>query len=224
MFDFNSEDFDELALDGSNYLERAIEAQIHLGMKGLCTALISNSECTETQKREALAFLWRHLNKGFRTDYRAERDSFVLWQSLKDRFEEEQKARVLYQAQNDWLNLRFHDYKLVSEYDSALHLIISRFKICGREITQEELIEKTLSTFHPINLHLHRQYRAARYEKYYDLLRTLREAEAHKLLLMKGQYNDRPTGASTSRTNWLRARGQGRGGNRRRRGKYNGRK
>lgn len=37
MFDFNSEDFDELALDGSNYLERAIEAQIHLGMKGLCT-------------------------------------------------------------------------------------------------------------------------------------------------------------------------------------------
>ena len=85
------------------------------------------------------------------------------------------------------MNLLFSNFEDVGEYNSALHRIASGLKLCGRKITENDMIEKTLSTMHPRNLQLHRQYRAAKYDKYSDLLSTLKMHERSNLLPMKGR-------------------------------------
>ena len=77
-----------------------------------------------------------------------ERDPLVLWQSLKDRFSQ-QRSIVLPRTQQDWITLRFQDYKYVAAYNSALHRIVTKMRLCGQKITDADMIEKTLSTFHP---------------------------------------------------------------------------
>jgi len=59
-----------------------------------------------------------------------EKDPLVLWQSLKDRFSQ-QLTIVLPRAQQDWINLRFQDFKSVAAYNSALHMIVTTLRLCG---------------------------------------------------------------------------------------------
>ncbi|XP_021321419.1 uncharacterized protein LOC110437327 [Sorghum bicolor] len=77
-----------------------------------------------------------------------EKDPLVLWQSLKDRFSQ-QLTIVLPRAQQDWINLRFQDFKSVAAYNSALHRIVTKLRLCGQKIIDADMIEKTLSTFQP---------------------------------------------------------------------------
>jgi hypothetical protein len=86
-----------------------------------------------------------------------ERDPLVLWQSLKDRFSQ-QLTIVLPRAQRSWITLRFQDYKSVVACNSALHRIVTKMRRCGHKITVTDMIEKTLSTFHPGNIVLQQQY------------------------------------------------------------------
>jgi uncharacterized protein YecT (DUF1311 family) len=73
------------------------------------------------------------------------RDLLILWQSLKDRFSQ-QLTIVLPRAQQAWITLRFQDYKPVATYNSALHRIVTKMRLCGQKITDADMIEKTLST------------------------------------------------------------------------------
>ncbi|XP_020242837.1 uncharacterized protein LOC109821054 [Asparagus officinalis] len=146
----------------------------------------------------ALIFLRHHLNKDLKNEYLTEKDPAVLWQSLKDRFDQ-QTAIMLPQAQYDWLNLRFQDFKSVTEYNSTLHRIVSQLKLCKQNITEAELIEKTLSTFH---------------------------AKKHNQLLMRN-HNARPVGSlavpEAHATNQSNTHGRGHGrGRGRGRGSYRG--
>uniref|UniRef100_K3Y364 Uncharacterized protein n=1 Tax=Setaria italica TaxID=4555 RepID=K3Y364_SETIT len=59
------------------------------------------------------------------------------------------------------------------------------FRFCGQVVTELEMIEKTLETFHPTNMVLHQQYRNNKYVKYCDLINMLLAAEAQNELLMK---------------------------------------
>jgi hypothetical protein len=77
-----------------------------------------------------LHFLQHHLHLDLKSEYMNEDDPLVLWQSLKDRFNR-QKSIVLSGEQQDWIALRFQDYTYVVAYDSALHRIVSRLRICG---------------------------------------------------------------------------------------------
>jgi hypothetical protein len=86
-----------------------------------------------------------------------ERDPLVLWQSLKDCFNQ-QLTIVLPRAQQSWITLRFQDYKSVAAYNSALHRIVTKMRLCGQKITDADMIKKTLSTFHPGNIVLQQQY------------------------------------------------------------------
>jgi len=83
-----------------------------------------------------------------------EDDPLVLWQSLKDRFNQ-QKSIVLSGAQRDWITLRFQDYTSVAAYNSALQRIVSRLRLCGQKITDADMVKKTLSNLHPGNIVLH---------------------------------------------------------------------
>jgi len=68
-----------------------------------------------------------------------EKDPLVSWQSLRDRFSQQLKI-VVPGAQPDWINLRFQDYKSVAAYNSALHRIVTKLRLCGQKITVANMI------------------------------------------------------------------------------------
>lgn len=84
---------------------------------------------------------------------------------------------MLPRAQQDWITLHFQDFKSVTAYNSALHKLVSRLSLCGQKITDMDMIEKTLSTFHPGNMVLQQQYRNSKYTKYSELIEVLMVAE-----------------------------------------------
>ncbi|XP_074337096.1 uncharacterized protein LOC141674274 [Apium graveolens] len=88
-----------------------------------------------------------------------------------------------------------NDFKSVAEYNSALFKISSKLILYGKNITDAEMIEKTLSTFHPNTMILAQQYRERNFQKYGELISLLLMAEKNNELLLKN-YRIRPTGSA----------------------------
>ncbi|XP_013633054.1 PREDICTED: uncharacterized protein LOC106338678 [Brassica oleracea var. oleracea] len=88
------------------------------------------------------------------------------------------------------------DYKSVDEYNSVLFKTVSMLRLCGEVVTEEELLEKTFSTFHSSNIILQQQYRMKGFATYTDLISCLLLAEANNELLMKNS-EARPVGTAT---------------------------
>jgi hypothetical protein len=65
-----------------------------------------------------------------------------MWKFFKDRFYGPSQK----DARDAWVKLRFSDFADVGRYNSALHGATSRLKLSGREITENDMIEKTLFT------------------------------------------------------------------------------
>ena len=65
---------------------------------------------------------------------------------------------ILPTAQSEWLNLTFQEYKTVSEYHFAFFNIAFRLRLCGENITEEQMLDKTLSASHASNVLLQQQY------------------------------------------------------------------
>ena len=197
MSDIAKRDFEKLAVDGSNYLTWAIDAENRLeGMKldhTITSFEAGKDERTKPDKANALYVIRHHLDPDLKSEYMTEKDPLVLWQSLKDRFSQQQSI-MLPRAQQDWITLRFQDFKSVTAYNSALHKIVSKLKLCGQKITDTDMIEKTLSTFHPGNIVLQQQYRNSKYTKYSELIEVLMFAEQQNEVLMNN-HSARPTGS-----------------------------
>ena len=62
-------------------------------------------------------------------------------------------------------------------------------------MNDEDMLEKTLSTFHASNMVLQQQYREKGFKKYSELISCLLVAEQHNALLMKN-HEVRPTGSA----------------------------
>ena len=210
-----------LAVDGSNYLTWATDIEIRLDGMGLDHTIVQpeagKDERTKQDKAKALHYLRHHLHPDLKCEYMTEKDPLVLWQSLKDRFSQ-QLTIVLPRAQQDWINLRFQDFKSVAAYNSALHRIVTKLRLCGQKITDADMIEKTLSTFHPGNIVLQQQYRNSRYTKYSELSEVLSVADQQTEVLMNN-LSARPTGsiavpeahANVAESSRNRKRGRGKG-------------
>ena len=82
-------------------------------------------------------------------------------------------------------HLRLHDFTSVGEYNNEVHKISSKLRFCGKEPTDAEKIEKTLSTMLPSDRILQQQYRARDYQVYSDLIHILLQAEKHDEPLVK---------------------------------------
>ncbi|XP_031096930.1 uncharacterized protein LOC116001183 [Ipomoea triloba] len=119
--------------------------------------------------------------------------------------------------------IRHHlDQGLKDEYLTLL--------LCGEKITDDDMLEKTFSTFHASNMVLQQQYREKGFTKYSQLISCLLVAEQNNELLLKN-HEARPTGSipfpevnSVSYNN-NNAKGRGRSRDRSRRqghGKYRG--
>lgn len=206
MTDIAKRDFAELAVSGKNYLTWALDAKIMLGAKKLLNCIQDptiatsaggvNNLPTSAEKNQTLHFLRHHLNTTLKNEYMTEEDPKVLWDSLKDRYGHQVKA-LLPKAKREWLHLRFQDYKSVEQYNSVLHRIVTFLKLCGEKITDADMIDKTLSTFHANHVNIQRQYHQAKYEKYSELVSVLMEAQGEDETLVEN-HTSRPTGSSAA--------------------------
>ena len=100
-----------------------------------------------------MIFLRRHLDDSLKFEYLTIKDPSTLWKNLQERYDH-QKEVILPTSRDEWRDLRFQDFKKVSDYNSALFIIASQLKFCGDKIIDEEMLEKTYSTFHALNMNL----------------------------------------------------------------------
>ncbi|KAL6620799.1 hypothetical protein ACP70R_035938 [Stipagrostis hirtigluma subsp. patula] len=197
MAEVVSKQFQPLALNGRNYQTWAEDCQFHLAAMQLThtitphTAGAANPPLHELAK--AAIFLRRHIHPDLKMEYAEMRDPLQLWYALQERFGKQQEV-ILPQARRDWAQLRFLDFKSVEAYNNTVHRIVGQLRFCGQNITEAEMIEKTLETFHPSNMVLQQQYRNNKYKKYSELIQVLLAAETQNELLMKN-FNMRPVGS-----------------------------
>nr|XP_009622095.1 uncharacterized protein LOC104113589 [Nicotiana tomentosiformis] len=148
MSNLSKLEFMALDISGNNYLPWVLDAEIHLDAKGLGDTIKEGNKASSQDKAKAMIFLRHHLDEG-----------------LKERYDH-LKATVLPRARREWMHLRLQDYKTISEYNSAVYRIIFQLKLYGEPMNDEDMLEKTLSTFHASNMVLQQQYREKGFKKY----------------------------------------------------------
>jgi hypothetical protein len=139
-------DFLPLSISGENYIKWTMNVKLYLTRKHLRSAIEPDSDLDVAAKAEAMILIVRHIDNVLQLDYADIEDPLQLWNELKDRFDH-QKTILLPEARMKWLNLRFSDFKTVTEYNSEICRIKSTHAFCGHPLTDAELIEKTYQTF-----------------------------------------------------------------------------
>ena len=170
-------EFVALDITGKNFLSWILDAKIHLDANGLGNTIKEKNTTSIQEKAKAMIFLRRHLHEGLKAEYLIVKDPLVLWNSLKERYEH-QRTVILPKALYDWMHLRLQDFKSVSEYNSVIFRISSQLQLCEEKITDEDMLEKTFSTFHASNVLLQQQYREKGFRKYSELISCLLLAHA----------------------------------------------
>ena len=69
--------------------------------------------------------------------------------------------------------LHVMDFPDISSFNSELHRIVAQLRLCGEQITEPELITKTLSTFPIASAVLAQQYRNMRFRTHAKLMSFL---------------------------------------------------
>lgn len=188
----NKLDFPALSVSGENYVSWTMDVKLHLISRKLIYAIKPNNTLTDDQNADAMILIRRHLDDVLRMDYTSIQNPRVLWDELASRFDH-QKTILLPEARNRWTHLRFMDFKTVNEYNSEVCRIKSTLEFCGEKLTEEEILEKTYSTFPASHVILSQQYRAKNYTKFSELITVLLLAEKNFDLLMKNN-EARPVG------------------------------
>ena len=187
-------EFAALDLSGDNYLSWVLDAKIHLRANGLGQTIVDENDASPEENAKAMIFLRRHIHEALKSEYVVVDEPLVLWKALGERYDH-QRMVTLPRARYEWTHLRFQDFKSVSEYNSAMHRITSLMRLCGENISEEDMLEKTLSTFHASNVLLQQQYRHSGFKRYSELVSCLLLAEQNNELLLKN-HQSRPTGSA----------------------------
>ena len=193
MSNIKNLEFTALHISGNNYLSWVQDIEIHLDGMSLGHTIEENNFASLEDTAKAMVFIRRHIHEDLKSEFLTVRNPKILWQYLKDRFEHH-KTVILPRARFDWSHIRIQDFKTVQEYCSAMFRIISTLRLCGDTITEEELLEKTYTTFHANDLLLQQQYRANKFTKFSELISCLMVAEQNNQVLLKN-HHIRPTGA-----------------------------
>ncbi|XP_021762947.1 uncharacterized protein LOC110727674 [Chenopodium quinoa] len=157
------------------------------------SAMTVEKPITEQDKAKALVLLRHHLHEGLKTEYMMVEDPKELWDCLNERFGHHKRV-LLPKTLFDWTNLRFQDFKSVINYNSTIHEIVSILRYCDHPVKDEQMIEKTLTTFHASYILLQEQYRERGFKKFNELMSILLVAKQNSELLLKN-HNLRPTGS-----------------------------
>ncbi|KAK4397364.1 hypothetical protein Sango_1573000 [Sesamum angolense] len=140
-----------------------------------------------------MILLRHHLHASLKSQYLTVKNPFQLWKSLKDRFDH-QKTVILPRARYEWIQLQLQDFKTIVEYNSEMFRIVSKLRLSGEDVTDEQMLEKTFSTLHASNLVLQQQYRERGFKIYSELISCLLVAEENNQLLLNNHHT-RPTGS-----------------------------
>ena len=156
MSNLSKLEFVALDISGKNYLSWVLDAEIHLAAKGLDATITQGNEASSQDKAKSMIFLRHHLDEGLKIEYLTVKDPFKLWTDLKGRYDQ-LKATVLRRDRYEWMHLQFQDFKIVIEYNSVVFRITSQLKLCVETIKDEDMLKKTLTTFHASNVILQQQ-------------------------------------------------------------------
>ncbi|XP_048608565.1 uncharacterized protein LOC125584299 [Brassica napus] len=133
--------------------------RVALSSRGLgnCLNECLNIGILESEMHRAITIIRYHLTEELRDLYLHVEDPCALWLQLRQ---------------------RFTDFKSVDEYNSVLMDIVDGLILCDEIITNEDLIYKTYSTFHPEDVQLINK--AKKFTIYKDLLSYLLASEQRK--------------------------------------------
>ena len=206
----SSLNFIALDISGKNYLSWILDAEINLETANLGETIKEGNQRSLQNRAKALIFLRHHLHEDLKIEFLTIKDPLILWTELKKRFDH-QKTVILPKSRYDWMHLRLQVFKSVSEYNSTLFKISSQLKLCGDNITEENMLEKTFTTFHASDVLLQQQYRERRFTEYSQLISCLLVAEQNNELLIKN-HKSRPTGCEAfPEMNAISSQNHGRG-------------
>ncbi|XP_059310924.1 uncharacterized protein LOC132062358 [Lycium ferocissimum] len=180
---------------------------------GLADTIQNKNQASNQDRVKAMIVLLHHLDEGLKLEYLTIKDPLMLWNNLKDRYDH-LKMVILQQEHFDWIHLRLQEFKSICEYNSSMFRIISQLKLYDKNITDNDMLEKTFTTFHASNVLLQQQYREMGFKKHFDLISHLLVTEQNNGLLIKN-HESRPTGSSpfpeVNETNFHQAKcGKGR--------------
>ncbi|XP_035838899.1 uncharacterized protein LOC118486513 [Helianthus annuus] len=170
-------EFPALNITEENYMPWTAHVKRHLKSMGVLETITEWNNCNDQDKAKADVFLHKHIDEMLQFEYSNFEDPYVLWEDLKSRFDNQREV-LLPTARDEWNNLR----------------ICSTLRFCGQTFTEEDMLEKTFSTFHASNINLQQQYWLQRFQRYFDLNLFLLVAEKNNELLMKN-HQARPTGS-----------------------------
>ncbi|XP_050378313.1 uncharacterized protein LOC126795535 [Argentina anserina] len=98
--------------------------------------------------------------------------------------------------QSLWNEIRLLDYKRVNDFNSDMLRLKARLNCCGKELTENDMIQKTLSIFRTSALILANKYRLEydnkRITTFHKLITMLQVSERHDQILLNN--NVRPIG------------------------------
>ncbi|XP_050104668.1 uncharacterized protein LOC126584275 [Malus sylvestris] len=171
-----------------------MDAKIHLEAGNLGETIKEDNSASSQALAKAMIFIRWHLDEGLKSKYLTVEDPLTLWKALKNRYNH-QKTVILPRARYEWAHLRIQDFKTVAKYNSTMFRISSQLKLYGETITEEDMLEKTFSSFHASNVLLQQQYREKGFTKYNQLISVLLVAEQNNELLMKN-HQSQPTGSA----------------------------
>ncbi|XP_076933731.1 uncharacterized protein LOC143599726 [Bidens hawaiensis] len=155
-------------------------------------AINENNILDEQNRATADVFIHKHIDEMLQLEYFNYDNPSILLKELKSRFNH-QRDSLLPIARAKWNNLRFLDFIKVNDYTSALLNICSRLEFCKQIMTVGDMLEKTYSTFHALNIILQQQLWLQNFQTYYDMNKNLIIAEKNNELLMKN-HQARSTG------------------------------
>ena len=172
-------------MSGSNYLEWAVDARTYLVAEELDDAILDAAEALPASTlAKALQALRRHLDSSLRREYIQVEHPVELWAQLQAHFLHE-KTIFLPQAHHDWMSLRVMDFLDISNFNCELHCIVAQLRLCGEELTEPELITKTLSMFPIASTVLAQQYHNMKFCTHAKLMSFLLLAEKEHQILLK---------------------------------------
>ncbi|XP_075112107.1 uncharacterized protein LOC142182082 [Nicotiana tabacum] len=144
MSNLSKLEFVALDISGKNYLSWVLDAEIHLVIKYFGNTITQGNEASSQDKAKAMIFFRHHLDEGLKVEYLTVKVPLELWNGLKEMYDH-LKATVLPRARYEWMHLRLQDFKTLSEYNSVVFQITSQLKLCGDDINDEDLLEKTIT-------------------------------------------------------------------------------
>lgn len=167
MSRFEPSDYAALNPSGDNYQEWEMNTSIALKSRGLGRCIIEGNKAIESEKHRAITIMRYHLTEELRNQFENIEDPYDLWIKLKSIYSME----LWQKAMDEWKLIIFQDFESMEKYHPALMKIAYSLELCGEVVTDNDLLYKTYSTFHPKDILL--SHKAKGFTTYNDLLSYL---------------------------------------------------